>query len=368
MRLIISGGGTGGHIYPALALIETVKQHEPDSEILYVGTEKGLESQIVRDAGIAFKSIKIQGFKRALSFENVKTVALFLRSIQTAKKIIREFAPDVVVGTGGYVCSAVVFAASRLHIPTMIHEQNSVAGVTNKFLGHFVDKVGICFPDAASAFPQKKVVLTGNPRAQQVSQMHLTGRLATEYGLTADKPTLLIFGGSRGALHMNEAVADALPLFGQHPEYQVLFATGKVHYDMVMERIGNKVPSNVVVKPYIPDMPAILPEVACIVGRAGATSLAEITAIGIPSILIPSPYVTNDHQTKNAKSLVNRGAAELLPEEGLTGKKLFACANKLMADGSKRQEMTVRARQAGMPDAADRVYAILRELITTAQK
>ena len=132
------------------------KQHEPDSEILYVGTEKGLESQIVRDAGIAFKSIKIQGFRRALSFENVKTVALFLRSIQTAKKIIREFAPDVVVGTGGYVCSAVVFAASRLHIPTMIHEQNSVAGVTNKFLGHFVDKVGICFPDAAPAFPRKK--------------------------------------------------------------------------------------------------------------------------------------------------------------------------------------------------------------------
>lgn len=362
MRLLVSGGGTGGHIYPALALIEAIKKKDPSTEVLYVGTTKGLESKIVPNAGIDFKTIEIQGFKRSLSPKNFKTVYLFLKSVQDSKKIIKEFKPDVVIGTGGYVCGAVVYAAARLKIKTIIHEQNSVAGVTNKFLSHFVDKIGICFDDVRKEFPEKKVVFTGNPRAQQVAGMPKTGRLQ-EFGLDPNKETILIFGGSRGALGINNASLDALKLFSDRP-YQVLFVTGRVHYDKIMEDERVKdLPQNVVIKPYIADMPAILPEITAIVGRAGATSLAEITALGIPTILIPSPYVTHDHQTKNAQSLVNKGAALMIKEDELSGQVLFESIEKMMADPKTKEQMAANAKKAGVPDAADRLYEVIKELL-----
>ena len=363
MRLLISGGGTGGHIYPALALIEAIKQKEPDSEILYVGTHKGLESRIVPSAGVPLKTIKIQGFKRSLSLENSKTVYLFLKSVHDCKKIIRDFKPDVVVGTGGYVCGAVVYAAARMKIPTFVHEQNSVAGVTNKFLSRFVDKVGICFEDARKDFPASKVVFTGNPRAQQVAGMKDTGRLEKEYKLRKDLPTVMIFGGSRGAEGINAAALKAIPQFAKK-EYQVLFVTGKVHYDKIMAKDEAKnLPDNVRIEPYIADMPAILPEVASIVGRAGATSLAEITALGIPTILIPSPYVTNDHQTKNAMSLVNKDAALMIKEKDLTADILVKNVDKIMNDSDKRLQMGKNAKEAGIPDAANQVIKVLEDIM-----
>ena len=197
MRLLVSGGGTGGHIYPALALIEDLKEKDPTAEILYVGTSRGLESRIVPDVGIDFKTIEIQGFKRSLSLKNLKTIYLFLKSVHDSKKIIKTFKPDVVVGTGGYVCGSVLYAAARMKIPTVIHEQNSIAGVTNKFLGHFVDKICICFDHAKDDFPEKeKIVFTGNPRAQQVVKIKKSDRLK-EFGLDPSKRTVLIFGGSR---------------------------------------------------------------------------------------------------------------------------------------------------------------------------
>lgn len=360
MRLLISGGGTGGHIYPALALIEEVKKQEPDSAVLYVGTQRGLENKIVPTAGIDFQTIRIQGFKRSFSFENLKTVYLFLKSTQRAKQIIREFKPDVVVGTGGYVCGAVVYAAARLKIPTFIHEQNSIAGITNKFLSHFVDQIGICFPEAAHEFPKNKVVFTGNPRAQQVVGIKTVNQIQ-KLGLSSTKPTVLIFGGSRGARRINESTLEALKLFAGK-NYQVLFVTGSVHFDKVRSLV-KEVPANVVIKPYIANMPAILPEISCIVGRAGATSLAEITALGIPSVLIPSPYVTHDHQTHNAQSLVNVQAAEMIKENELNGQLLTKVIDKLMGDPALRSKMAKNAKQTGVPDAATRVFNCLQKLI-----
>lgn len=362
MRLIVSGGGTGGHIYPALALIDEVRQKDPTSKILYVGTNKGLESRIVPKAGVDFKTIRIQGFKRSLSLENFKTVYLFLKSILDSRKIIKEFQPDIVVGTGGYVCGAVVFAAAQMGIPTVIHEQNSVAGVTNKFLSHFVDKIAICFDDVRSNFPQKKIVFTGNPRAQQVAHIKRQNRLK-DYGLNDNCPTVLIFGGSRGAEGINKAVLEASSSFQGQP-YQILFVTGQVHYDEIMKQAKSKnIPSNLVIRPYISNMPEILPEIDLIVGRAGATSLAEITALGIPSILIPSPYVTADHQTKNALSLVNRNAAVMIPENQLSGQRLSDEVSRLMNDTSKRKQMKANALKAGVRDATDRLFNVLEELI-----
>lgn len=363
MRILVSGGGTGGHIYPALALIETLKKEQPESEVLYVGAERGLEKRIVPEAGIKLRTLHIQGFKRSISFENIKTVYLFLKSVHESKKIIREFKPDVVIGTGGYVCGAVVYAAARLKIPTMIHEQNSVAGITNKFLSRFVDKIGICFDDARQSFPTEKIIFTGNPRAQQVAGMTKSNRLYKEYGLKKDVPTVLIFGGSQGAKKINQASIAAIKQFA-NKKYQILFVTGRRHYDKIMVNPATQhLPENVFIQPYIADMPAILPEIECIVGRAGATSLAEITALGIASILIPSPYVTNDHQTKNAMSLVSKNAAKMITEEELNGQLLVKEIDDLMSNTIEREKIATNCKQVGVPDAASRVLNVLDSLV-----
>lgn len=358
MRLMVSGGGTGGHIYPALALIKALKKRDPEAEILYVGSERGLESTIVPAKGIPFKSTRIQGFKRSLSLENFKTVYLFLKSVHEAKKMVRDFKPDVVVGTGGYVSGAVVYAASRLHVPTMIHEQNSVVGMTNKFLSRYVDKIAYVFDAAVDQLPAAKMVKTGNPRAQEATEVvsHFSWQA---YGLKDETPTLLIFGGSQGALKINAATVAAIPDFNQR-DYQVVFVTGQKRYDGVMDQLKDTpIADNVVIKPYIANMPEVLPKVAAIVGRAGATSLAEITADGIPSILIPSPYVTADHQTKNAQSLSTVGAAEIITEAELTAQTLVTKADQLMNDDALRHDMADASKQLGVPDAADRVLDVV---------
>lgn len=363
---MISGGGTGGHIYPALALIERLKEREMLDDVLYVGTKNGLENQIVPQKGIQMATVEIQGFKRKLNFDglktNLKTVQLFLKSVREANKIIREFKPDIVIGTGGYVSGAVVYAASHLHIPTIIHEQNSVAGMTNKFLARFVDKVAISFEAVSDQFPMHKVILTGNPRAQQVANILPNERLA-EFGLSNEQPTALVFGGSRGAPSINQAVVQAIPALNQRP-YQVLFVTGNIHFERIQKELADQtINQNIKIVPYINDMPTILPDVKVIVGRAGATSLAEITALGIPSLLIPSPYVTNDHQTKNAQSLVNRKAALMLSESQLNGESLVASLDELLASSKVQVEMASAAKKAGIPDAADRLIEVMQQII-----
>ena len=361
MRLMVSGGGTGGHIYPALALIKQVQEQDPSSKILYVGTHKGLESRIVPDKGIPFKTIKIQGFKRSLSLENFKTIALFLGSVVKARKMIKEFKPDVVLGTGGYVSGAVVFAASLMGIPTVIHEQNSVVGVTNKFLSKFVDKIGISFEAARSQFPAKKVELTGNPRATEV--VNIKPESLEQFGLSADKKTVLIFGGSRGAEKINQVTMESLDKLYEK-SYQTLFVTGRVHFEKLTKNVDLKQYSDkIAVLPYISNMPEILSDLTAIVGRAGATSLAEITALGLPSILIPSPYVTNDHQTKNAMSLVKENAAEIIKEADLTSDVLIEKLDKLMLDDKLRETMAKNAKAMGKVDAAQKLYELLQKAI-----
>lgn len=362
MKVIVSGGGTGGHIYPALALIRYIQSIDQDAEFLYVGTEKGLESQIVKKEGIPFKTVEIQGFKRSLSFENVKTIQLFFKAIKQSKEIIKEFQPDIVIGTGGYVCGAVVYAASRLNIPTMIHEQNSVAGVTNKFLSKFVDKVAICFDDVATAFPENKVVMTGNPRAQEIAALTPNPSVLEQYQLSPDKKTVLIFGGSRGALTINESFLQALEELNQR-DYQVLYVSGRYYYDEMKQKLEGKVAPHISVQPYIDNMPEVLTCMDAVVARSGATTLAELTALGIPSILIPSPNVTNDHQTKNAMSLVNANAALMIRDDELNGETLVDAIDNIMQDDNKRIEMAEASKRQGMPDAAKRLYHVMSDLV-----
>lgn len=362
MKVMISGGGTGGHIYPALALVRYIQSVDPTSEFLYIGTENGLENQIVKKEGIPFETIEIQGFKRSLSLYNVKTIQLFLKAIGRAKQLIREFQPDIVIGTGGYVCGAVVYAAAKLNIPTMIHEQNSVAGVTNKFLSHYVDKVAICFEEVSQSFPKDKVVLTGNPRAQEIASLTKKEGILSSYHLNEERPCVLIFGGSRGALTINQAFQEALPELNQRP-YQVLYVSGKYYYEEMQKTLAGKVNDNISVQPYIDNMPDVLLHMDAVLARAGATTIAELTALGLPSILIPSPNVTNDHQTKNAQSLVNHHAAMMISDQQLTGETLVEALDDLMLNDEKRQQMHKASQKQGMIDASQQLYNEMKQLV-----
>ena len=366
MKIIVSGGGTGGHVYPALALIRTIKKKHPDTTFLYIGTEKGLEANIIRRENIPFEAVEITGFKRSFSFENIKTLVRFFKGVKRSKQIIKEFKPDAVIGTGGYVSAPVVYAAAKKKVPAVIHEQNSVPGLTNKFLSRYVQKVAICFESAKEFFPAQKVMLTGNPRASEVVGKDGRGELA-KLGLKENVPTALITGGSRGARPINEAVIKSLTQLANKP-YQILYITGEVHFETVkreVELIGDS--PNVAVVPFIHNMEEVLTEIDVVVGRAGATSLAEVTALGLPSILIPSPYVTNNHQEKNASVLTSAGAATMLLEKDLSSQKLISALDDILLDDKKRKNMSEASKKLGLPDASDRLYNILLDLIQSGR-
>lgn len=367
MRVLLTGGGTGGHIYPALAVARRLQEMDPQVDLLYVGTKRGLESTIVPSENIPFKTIKIEGFMRKLNFEgikyNIRSVHLFLRSIGEAKKIIREFNPDVVLGTGGYVSAPICYAASKEGIATVVHEQNSFLGLTNKFLLRYIDHLAISFDDVYEQVKkyQDKIVFTGNPRAQEVNSLNLP-MIDHVLGLDVTKPIALIFGGSRGAPKINQAVVEAYPILRTRG-YQIIFIPGEEHYEKIVKQLNDISPlsrnSHFVVKPYINHMIDILRNVSVIVSRSGATTIAEITVLGIPSVLIPSPYVTDDHQTKNAQSLVNNEAAILLKEDQLSGKSLLSKIDELMNNADKRDFMSERARELGQPRATDQLIQVM---------
>lgn len=366
-RMILSGGGTGGHIYPALALYRRLKEVNPQLEVLYVGTEKGLESTIVPKEGIPFSSVEIQGIKRSLSLENVKAIWLMMTSTQRAKKIIREFEPDIVIGTGGYVCAPVLLAAAQEKIPTLIHEQNSVAGITNKFLARFVDKIAISFPEVEKDFSRysQKVVLTGNPRGQEVVQTSSEREiLAQQFGLNEELPTILVFGGSRGAPAINQASLAAIK-YWQHKDYQVIIATGASHFEELAKESQFKdlEDSNIRVVPYIDNMPAVFQAIDLVVCRSGATTLTELTALGLPSVLIPSPYVTNNHQEHNAMALVHQQAAKMIKETDLTAENIFEITDKLITTPLELRGMAKNAQLLGITDASERIIQTMEEML-----
>ena len=366
MRVIFTGGGTGGHIYPIMAIIERLKERgiSKNDEILFVGTQKGLESKIVPAAGVNFKTIKIQGFSRKHPLKNFETIKLFLQATKSARQILRDFKPDVVLGTGGYVSGAMVYEAAKMHIPTMIHESNSVVGLANKFLGHYVDKICYTFDDAAKEFSEKKkLVKTGNPRSQQVLSLHEEKiDLEKTWGLNPKMPTVLVFGGSRGALAINRIMLKSLMTLKQKP-YQIIWATGTFYFDKVQEKIKNvDIGNNIKVLPYIKNMPGLLPEMTCVVSRSGATSIAEFTALGVPVILIPSPNVTHNHQMKNALDLEKAGAALVIPEDDLNPNNFVSSIDHILLDEKYATEMSKASKALGVPDASDQVIKVMEEI------
>ena len=366
MRVIFTGGGTGGHIYPIMAIIDRLKEEKicSNDEILFVGTQRGLESKIVPAAGVNFKTINIQGFNRKHPLKNFKTIELFFKATKSAKKIIKEFKPDIVLGTGGYVSGAMVYEAAKMHIPTMIHESNSVVVLANKFLGHFVDRICYSFDDATKQFSEKKkLVKTGNPRSQQV--LGLNNKkidLKESLDLDPEIPTVLVFGGSRGALAINRIMLQSLMQLKKKP-YQVIWATGTFYYDAVQKKLKDvDLGTNIKILPYIKDMPALLPQMTCVVARSGATSIAEFTALGVPAILIPSPNVTHNHQMKNAMDLEKSGAALVLSEDDLNPNNFVSSIDHILLDEKYAKQMSHASKALGVPNASDQVIKVMQEL------
>ncbi|MFS0727609.1 undecaprenyldiphospho-muramoylpentapeptide beta-N-acetylglucosaminyltransferase [Paenibacillus sp. 1P07SE] len=365
MRIVLTGGGTGGHIYPALAIGRQVQQSAPDSELLYIGTERGLESRIVPEAGITFEAIDITGFKRKLSLDNVKTVLRFFRGVSRSKQLLRSFKPDAVVGTGGYVCGPVVYAAASLGIPTLIHEQNVDPGLTNKFLSRYASTVAVSFEASRERFGGgARVVYTGNPCASAVLQAE-RGRGLASLGLKPGSRLVLYVGGSRGAKVFNEALVEMADGLGALHDIQLVFATGDVYYEQTMQRLEARqggIPDNLHIRPYLHNMAEVLADTSLVISRSGASFLAEITALGVPSILVPSPNVTANHQEANARSLVDVGAAEMILERELNGPDLLAKIRAITSDEGRLTAMGRAALGLGMPEAAASIAAELTRL------
>ena len=357
MRVIISAGGTGGHIYPALAIINKIKEREPDSEFLYIGTHNRMEKDIIPKYGIPFKSIEIYGFNRKKIFKNVKVLKCLLESKKKCKKIINDFKPDIVIGVGGYVTAPVISVAHKLGYKTFIHEQNSVPGATNKYLSNKADLIGVSLKSSLKDFPKNKTIFTGNPCSEDAINKKEADK--KEFNLSVDKKLVLFVMGSLGSNKVNSFLVKTMSMFN-NKDYEILFVTGKLDYDNIKKK---KFPSNVKVVPYIENMTRIMKKTDIMVTRAGASTLSEIIALKIPSILIPSPYVPNNHQYKNAMDLVNNNAALLVEEKDLKGDILVKTIDNLITDNNRIKEIKSNLKKMGVNNSATIIYENIRKLI-----
>ena len=362
MRVVVTAGGTGGHIYPALAIINKIKEEEPNSEFIYIGTHNRMEKDLIPSLGIRYEAIEVTGFIRKLTLENFKTLSRFFKARKKCLQIIRDFHPDVVIGAGGYVTAPVIWAAHKLGCKTFIHEQNSVVGLSNKYLTKYVDKIGVSFESTLNEFPSDKVSLTGNPCSEKAI---LTPKAKkSEFGLAEDKKLVLIVMGSLGSKTINEKMVEYVYGF-RSKNYEVLFVTGNDYYEKLNTR---RFPDNVHVVPFVENLPRVMKCADLMVSRAGASTMSEIMALGIPTIFIPSPYVTNNHQYKNAMDLVSLNAALIIEEKDLEKTSFIHMIDDILEDQDKYNEIKKNVSALGIKDSSSRIYDILKEMILNDKK
>ncbi len=357
MRVIISAGGTGGHIYPALAIINKIKEMEPDSEFLYIGTHNRMEKDVIPKYNIPFESIEIYGFQRKKLYKNFKIIKCLINSIKKCKKLIKDFNPDVVIGVGGYVTVPVIYSASKLGYKTFIHEQNSIPGKANTFLSKYAKKIGVSFKSTLKDFPTYKTVFTGNPCSEDAINVSSIDK--KELGLSLDKKLVLFVMGSLGSSKVNDFLIKTMNLF-KDKSYEVLFVTGKNDYE-TLSKVS--LPSNVFMVPYIENMARVMKKTDLIVSRAGATTLSEIVSLKVPSILIPSPYVPDNHQYKNAMDLVNVGAAKIIEEKNLKGDILVRAIDEMLYDSDLIDKMKDNMSDLTIIKSSSKIYEVLKEML-----
>lgn len=358
MKVLFSGGGTGGHVYPAIAIANKIKQHHPDAEILFVGTAAGIESDIVPKSGYDIETITVQGFRRKIDFENVKRVVKLTKGLNDARRIVKKFDPDIVIGTGGYVSGPVLFCAANKKRVTVVHEQNSFPGVTNKILSTRVSKVITCFEDAASRFHEKtreKITLVGNPVREELLQVSKEDARA-KLNIPLDKKMVLCYGGSGGFDKINNSISSLISKLIKE-DIAFIIATGRHYYDEVISKVSEfEFKEYQKIVPYIEDMTNALSATDVVIGSAGATSLSEITALGKASIIIPKAYTAENHQEYNARSISDKGAGICILEKELTIQSLEENLFALLNNPEKIKEMEKRSYALGKRDAADKIY------------
>lgn len=362
-RIIISGGGTGGHIFPAVSIANAIRELCPEAEILFVGAEGRMEMQRVPDAGYRIIGLPVAGFDRQHLWRNFSVILKLLRSQWKARKIIKEFRPQVAVGVGGYASGPTLKTAGMMGIPTLIQEQNSYAGVTNKLLAQKADRICVAYEGMEKFFPSEKILLTGNPVRQSLLDNQITRETATSaFGFNPNLKTVLVLGGSLGARTINQTLAAGLALMKAHPEVQFIWQTGKIYIDQEKAAItaftGEAVRNarvgsipNLYVTDFIKNMNNAYTLADLVISRAGAGSISEFCLLGKPVILVPSPNVAEDHQTKNALALVNKDAA-LYVKDAEAQEKLLDTALETVADDELLKQLSVNIAKLALPDSA----------------
>lgn len=361
MKILFAGGGTAGHINPALAIAKDICEKNKDTEISFVGTAEGLEVSLIPHSGYNLDLIKIHGFDRSSNLAKIKTLLEIPMAVAASKKIIKRFKPDLVIGTGGYVCGPVLYAAAKMKIPTFVHESNAFPGITTKILARYIDKVAIGIEAAKKHLGDcKNVVFTGTPIRPSI--LTVEQKEAREKLGLSDKPFILIFGGSLGARDFNKAFADWICKVKDENKYQILMGTGKNNqFTAVTERLSAKgydseKYKDIKVTEYIYDMDIAMNAADVVISRAGASTLAELTAIGKPAILVPSPYVTDNHQEHNARAIEEGGGAKVLLEKDLSTEVIDKLVGEIAGSPETLLEMKKGSLKMGVSNSADIIY------------
>ena len=365
MRVIIAAAGTGGHINPAIAIANKIKKENKKTEILFIGTNRGLEVDLVPRAGYELKTIDAYGLSKKINIDNFRKIYKTYKGVNQAKIIIKEFKPDIVVGTGGYICGPVFMAAQKLKVPTVLHESNAYPGTAVKMLAKKVDAILLGFKEAKNRIPNsKKMVVTGTPT--KVKKIQLTQeqiqKIYKESNLNKELPIVLIFGGSQGAKAINDSVIGILKN-KLNEKYQIIWAAGPKQYDGIMKSLENSRIINATVLPYIYNMEEIMNIADLVIARSGAMTITEISNLGKPSILIPLPNVSNNHQMYNAKVLENAKAARIITNEELNGEILNNTITEIVTDKNICETMSKNALKVSTTDVEEKIYNEIKKLV-----
>lgn len=370
MRVIIAAAGTAGHINPGLAIANKIKKEERNSEIIFIGTTRGLENDLVPRAGYELKTIDAYGLSKEISIKNLKKMFKTLKGFGEAKRIVKEFKPDIVIGTGGYICGATITAAHSMKVPTLLHESNAFPGKAVKMLAKKTNTILVSFKDAVPRIKNcKNVVFTGTPvkiKKQNYSEEE-KNRIIYGVDLEINKPIVLIFGGSQGAKKINDSVIEIIRE-KLNKEYQIIWATGPKQFDIIKDELAkldvdiNNV-KNMKILPYIYNMEEIMNVVDCIVARSGAMTITEISNLGKPSILVPLPNVSHNHQLYNAKALEKVEAAKIILNDEISGTNLDKEIKNIVLNEKKLVEMGINALKISTVDAENKIYEEIKKLV-----
>lgn len=362
LKVILSGGGTGGHIFPAVAIANQIKKQVPDADILFVGAEGRMEMEKVPAAGYKIIGLWISGLQRKLTLSNLSFPFKVISSILKARKILSDFKPDVVIGTGGYASGPMLRAASAKGIATLIQEQNSYPGITNKILSKKVSKICVAYEGMDKFFPKEKIILTGNPVRQDLQQVDSKREEGLKFfGLDGSKKIILVVGGSLGAKGINEAMGKDLKQLADN-NIQLIWQTGKVYFETAKQQTASFAAKNIKAVDFITKMDLAYAVADCVISRAGAGAISELCIIQKPCILVPLPTAAEDHQTKNAMSLVNKNAA-ILVKDTEAASKLVNEAVKLVTDNAKQQELKQNMAKMALPNAAEIITSEVLKLV-----